>query len=142
MVDLIETFKEDHKYILGALERIKSIGTDYASMASALREMREAFLSHIGLEDTEFYVKLRRKANLNQDLIRTLDFIIKDLENLKISSLIFFEKYSGEDVPLLEKEFASDFHHFYEKVLKRIDLEENQLFPLFGRYIKGISGRE
>jgi len=139
MSDLIEVFKEDHQHILDSLERIKNIGTDYLSMNATLKEMKEAFLAHMSLEDAEFYVKLRRRVNLSQDLVRTLDILIKDLEELKISSLIFFEKYAVQEEEVMEKEFAQDFHNFHEKVLKRIDLEENQLFPLFGKYIKEIS---
>jgi len=138
MANLIKTFKQDHQNILTTLEKIKNIGTDYPSMSSALKEIKEAFLAHMSLEDAEFYVNLRRKVQLSQDLIRTLDFLIKNLEDLKISSLIFFEKYTSQEADFMEKEFASDFHNFYEKIRKRIELEENQLFPLFGKYIKKL----
>jgi len=139
MADLIKTFQEDHKHILDSLERIKNIVSDHVLASLALKEMKEAFLSHMSTEDSEFYLKLRRRVNLSEDLLRTLDFIIKDLESLKISSLVFFEKYCGENSQLLEKDFSVDFRHFHEKVLKRIELEETQLFPLFGKYIREIS---
>lgn len=138
MANLIKTFKQDHQNILTTLEKVKNIGTDYASMSGALREIKEAFLAHMNLEDAEFYVNLRRKVQLGQDLVRTLDFLIKNLEEMKISSLIFFEKYATHEADFMEKEFALDFHNFYERVVKRIDLEENQLFPLFGRYINRL----
>lgn len=138
MADLISTFKSDHQNIRKELENIKSIGTDYASMQAALKEIKEVFLVHMSLEDSEFYVQLRRRVNLTADLLRTLDSIVKDLESLKISSLIFFEKYAKPEEDIMEREFAFDFHNFYERVLNRIDLEENQLFPLFGRYIKKL----
>src|SRR3989338_8941375 len=134
MADLISVFKEDHLHALETLEKIKNIGTDYSSMNTLLLEMKEAFLAHMSLEDTEFYINLRRRVQLSNDLVRTLDFLVKDLEDLKIAALIFFEKYASEEVGYLEKEFAADFHHFYQRVLRRIELEEEQLFPLFGKY--------
>lgn len=140
MDNLIDTFKTDHQNILNGLERIKNIGTDYSSMSSALSDMKETFLAHMGLEDAEFYVKLRRRVKLSLDLLRTLDFLIKDLEELKITSLVFFEKYTNQELESLAREFAQDFHGFYDKIVRRIDLEENQLFPLFGKYIREISG--
>jgi hypothetical protein len=139
MADIISSLREDHRHILSSLERIKNIGTDYASMREALKEMKEAFLAHVALEDTEFYVNLRRKARLSDDLIRTLDFLVRDLEGLKISSLIFFEKHAKEQTEYMERDFAADFHNFYQKVLRRVELEEEQLFPLFGKYIRQSS---
>jgi hypothetical protein len=139
MADIISIFKEDHRHILSSLERIKNIGTDYSSMRDGLKEIKENFLSHVALEDSEFYVNLRRKVKLNEDLVRTLDFLAKDLEELKISSLIFFEKHAGGEAEYMEKDFASDFHNFYQKVLKRVKFEEEQLFPLFGKYLKNLT---
>lgn len=138
MADLIATLKEDHRQILQTLKQVENIGTDFALMRASLNEIREAFLSHLSHEDTEFYLSLRRKVALSADLLRTLDSLIRDLEELKISSLVFFEKYSGKEALAMEKGFAADFHAFKEKLLKRIDIEENQLFPLFARYIRQL----
>jgi hemerythrin-like domain-containing protein len=142
MDNLIKTFQEDHRHILTALENIKNIGADYSAMSNALKEIKETFLAHMSLEDSEFYLKLRRKVKLSQDLVRTLDFLVQNLEELKISSLIFFEKYNQQEIGFMEKDFAADFHHFCEKVSRRIELEEGQLFPLFGKYIKDLSAED
>ncbi len=103
---------------------------------SSLRSFFESAAYHVNLQSEEFYQTLRELYHGSSSSLSVLDFLVKDLNVLRVELFMFGERYLGDWPSVKLKSLMSDRRHLAELFVQRIVLEENQLGPLLKRYQK------
>jgi hypothetical protein len=130
MSKLIEELKNEHKIILDILDRVKTLGIASRTGQEKLLSARDLLIAHMNKEDEQYYSTLKRAAESDRGLKITLDYFIKDMEDVSKRAMQLFNKYStGGD----EAEFAGDVKLLYMMLKDRIRTEEENLFQKFHR---------
>ena len=118
-MDLISQLKEEHLRLLRSAE------------ISTLGEFKDILVTHLDVENKLIYPKL---TACKKEKPKKLGKKFSE-EMLKISVIImdFFDKYEQIDVDELRKNsvFKKRFKEVLTVLKKRIDVEENILFPAF-----------
>jgi hemerythrin superfamily protein len=128
MSNLIEELKNEHKIILDILDQVKTLGIASKTGQEKLLSARELLIAHMQKEDEQYYSTLKRAAENDDRLKTTLDYFVKDMENVSRKATQLFTKYSkGGD----EAEFAGDVKLLYLTLKDRIRTEEETLFQRF-----------
>ena len=140
-MNLILQLKEEHVQIVRLFEEVKSgisdADTDVQTLVENLRNLKESLAAHLDLEDKLLYPKLASSDNEEaQGLGKKFSGQMLAISN---TALVFFRKYILTDVQTLKnnKEFEEEISGIIEVVLKRVELEENTLFPAFEKYCEG-----
>jgi len=129
MTKIIDILEKEHKLIEGVLQRLAYQHKDYPIDLALLKKLEDLVLSHIAREDVEIYNSLKRIAQLAPEAIKFLDVSYLDLESIKISAIIFFEKYKDAQTQGLCAGFQKDLGRLTENLKKRIIFEDKELFP-------------
>lgn len=133
MVNLIEELRNDHAKIVEVLTKVKELGITSKEGQDILLAAKEGLLAHLKKEDGRLYPPLRKAAEKNQALKRTLDRFAKDMEVTSRAALAFFQKYAqgGSDI-----EFAKDFGRLVGTLSIRIKREEEILLPEYEKLMQ------
>jgi len=139
-MDLIVQLKQQHIEILHFFESIKSdlsrgnVKDNY--LIEDLRELKDFLIGHLTLEDKMIYPALEKS---NSDEARKIGRKFST-EMLGISKVAvkFFEEYlvMNLDNILKSTKFKKDVSLIIVAVKKRIDVEENILYPTYNKYCK------
>ena len=129
MTKVLAILEKEHKLIEGALQRLMHRDKDRPIDLPLLKKFEDLVLSHIAREDVEIYNSLKRIAQLAPKAIKFLDVSYLDLESIKISAIIFFEKYKDAMTQGLCAGFQKDLERLAENLKKRIIFEDQELFP-------------
>ena len=130
---LISGFKRAHEAILRTIAQIQPLIRSYPHAKPLLRQFNEQLLAHLGRQDEELVGRLTECYSADHQSMKILEFLQHDLKETKISYLIFFDKYSGEFAQIEPRGFTKACQDFIQKVLARIQMEEEYLFPLLER---------
>lgn len=128
MESLIVNLKKEHDQIISVLNEVNTLGIYSERGQILLIDSKTALLAHLHREDTEFYPVLRKEAQKNDSLSRTLDVFAKEMESISKAALDFFEKYKSGGSGI---EFARDFGRLFSILQMRIGREERILYPEF-----------
>jgi hypothetical protein len=133
MSDFISELKKEHAEIKDTLGKIDRMGHFNKETRVELMLVRDFFLKHLEKEDEELYARLK-EASLNnkhlQDLFRQFEEEAKLISNF---AFIFFDKYSSRDVS--SDGFHREFNLIYSTLMKRIEKEEEVLFPEYEKLL-------
>lgn len=134
MSALIDRLKQDHREITETLERVRLLGIGTAEGQQTLLAAQNVFFAHLAGENRELYPALRRAADKNENVRKTMDLFAKDMEGIALTAKLFFTKYSQGSSGL---EFAKDFGRLYATLTERIRKEENILYRLYESTVEG-----
>jgi hypothetical protein len=125
--EFVNELKREHAEIKNSLDKIDHIGHFTKETRFEVEMVKDHLLKHLKKEDKEVYTRLK-KASLND---KHLEYILQYFEDeAKLISgfaVIFFDKYSSRDVS--SDGFRREFNLIYSTVMKRIEQEEEILFP-------------
>lgn len=128
MSNLIEELKNEHKSILDILDQVRALSISSRQGREKILSARDLLIAHIAKEDEQYYPRLRLAAENDKDLKITLDYFIRDMEEVSKKAMQVFDKYSrGEN----EAEFPAEIKFLYMVLRDRIRTEENTLFVKF-----------
>lgn len=130
MSQLTEELKRDHEEIVELLNKIKELGISSAEGKEMFLSAKKGLLAHLDKEDKSLYPHLKKMADNNQDLKRTLEIFAKDIKGVSKIALEFFTKYSQGGSSM---EFAKDFGRLVGILNVRIRKEEKILYPEYDK---------
>ncbi len=132
MSDLVDKLKKEHTILVKTLDSMAGLGITTKDGQAALYSAKEALLAHLSLEDKELYPVLRRAAESDDAVKRTLDVFAKDMEEISKTALSFFGKYSQGGDSL---EFAKELGRLLGALKNRIGREEDVLYAQFDKLV-------
>jgi iron-sulfur cluster repair protein YtfE (RIC family) len=133
-MDLVETLRAQHRLVEavgGRLTEALKAG-DLATAQVALRELRQALLAHLELEDQELYPKLIARARASDRSNEGLVAQTFSDNMLRISAGLraFLDRHAA---PRDLEGLSRDWQHISGILSQRIQSEEQVLYPLFAR---------
>lgn len=132
---LIEDLKTGHQSIVDAVDRLQKVVRSYAQAKPLIREMREGLMAHFARQNDSLFDQLQVFYRSDREVIKTIEFLICDLKDIKIKYLVFFDRYSGEIADLGSNTFPVDFLAFARELMARIKAEEDYLLPLIAKIV-------
>ena len=126
MSALIDELKEEHSEIVAALNEVKELGILSKEGLARLMTAKARLLTHLQKEDEQLYPVLRKGAENNKKLERTLDLCAMDMENVSRVVLEFFDKFYGGEIP--DTELQKEFENLSVALDKRKRNEEDILY--------------
>lgn len=132
-VKLLEELQAGHVFFADLFEKARGCANAREARAT-LFAAREPLLAHIELEDREFHPLLRKHAESDTKLKRTLSLFAKDMEDVSAYALEFFERCAGDE--LSDEDLASECERVATILMARLWREENVLFPEYKKLAK------
>ncbi len=137
-MSLILQLKEEHVQLIRLFEEVKSEisqgDIEPNILVEQLRDLKDILLAHLALEDKLIYPKLTSSDNKEaQNIGKKFSTEMAEISNVVLA---FFGKYIIIDIQKLksDKEFEKELTGIIEAVVKRVELEENTLFPAYEQY--------
>ncbi len=121
----IEELKKQHSEIIAELEAANNLGIITKEGQDRLLSTKADLLAHLKNEDEHLYPVLRKEAEINKHLEGTLDSFSIEMENITISVLEYFGKYSDG---VLDSKYVDVFETLYATLSARMKNEESVLF--------------
>ena len=131
MSKLVEELKKDHGLIVDVLKEVKDLGIGSKQGRDKLLLAKNGLLAHLKKEDEQLYAVLKRAAENDPSLKRTLDVFAQDMGEISKFALNFFDKYSKSESSSLD--FAKDFGNLFATLGARIRKEENILYNAYDK---------
>jgi hypothetical protein len=129
--DLITSVRRSHEGILSLIDQTGTVVRIYSQARNILRDLEEHLSAHLRRQDREFYQRLKDHYAQERESLKMIEFLVHDLKEIKIKSLIFFEKHATNTGNLAAARFfPRDFMEFKEAIINRIKIEEEYLIPL------------
>lgn len=131
MSKLTEELKNEHTAVAAGLEKIKKIGISSEEGKEIFFSLKEALLKHLKKEDEQLYPVLKKAAQNNPRLARTLSYLAEDMTEVTTLALQFFEKYGQGQTGGME--FFGELGKLFALLGDRIRKEEAILCPEYDR---------
>lgn len=132
--DTVKGIAKGHGAIVAAIDQVYSVSRSYPKAISKLHALDDMLASHIGRQDREFYEQLTSFYADDCKASKMLEFLIYDLNELRIQHLGFFDKYLYGVSGIGVRNFPKDLKGFGDKIILRLTMEEDYLFPLLENY--------
>lgn len=126
--EIIVTFHLAHDAILGVLVQVQSVRA-YPQARRNLRELQEQIFPHLKRQD-EILKRLAAHYAGQRDQSKIIEFLVYELKELRIKSLIFFDTYETAAGEVAARNFSKEFLEFSRAVVNRLKMEEDYLLPL------------
>ncbi|HQP92246.1 MAG TPA: hypothetical protein PLU24_06180 [Candidatus Omnitrophota bacterium] len=129
MEDILLSLEREHRSIEDLIRELSSLkGSDPINLKS-VSKLEAAILNHISKEDSTIYIPLKKIVKVSDEALKFLEFSRQKLEDLKILSIVFFEKYKGNISAAWRADFKRDLMRLAKKIDERIRFEDRELFP-------------
>jgi len=132
---LIILLKRDHKRLFEIYGNIKNIfenGESYDKVINKLDELKAVLSMHIEFENSQLYSYL--ESIYKEDKIK-LAFLYKadrEMGDIVNIALKFIDKFSKLEILIKDREqFKKGLEEIGEVLVKRVEFEENRLYPLY-----------
>ena len=131
---LITMLKQDHVQLVNQFTSLMPLlrNHDIRAFRSRLQAFKTEFQGHIIKENVKFYVYLEQslaKDETNLELIR--DFR-REMNSISRAVVHFCNRYQDDPMsPLTIQKFAQESNEIAEALLRRIEREERDLYPLY-----------
>jgi len=133
--DFIKNLVNDHQRFFELYHAIKDqfvTNSDYDQMKKHIQNFKVAIELHLMMEDTKLYGYLRKIHQDNELLYELVEETQQETDEIADEVLEFIEKYSHEENYKSNiNNFMNELEDMYRLLSKRIELEENKLFPLY-----------
>lgn len=134
-MDLVAQLKKEHVEIMRSFESIR-VGVSKRKLGNGdlvdeLRELKDTLVAHLDLEDKMLYPAL---AESDEEETKELgEKFSEEMLGISKTALAFFGKYMSETISDLVKssEFRKELDEIINIVNKRVNLEEDVLYPAF-----------
>jgi hemerythrin superfamily protein len=127
MSDYIIELKKEHAELRESLNKIDQIGHFTKETRVELMIVKDYFLRHLEKEDGEVYPRLKKASLQDEDLKNIFQHFEDEAKLISEFAFIFFDKYSSRDAS--SDGFQREFNLIYSTLMKRIEKEEEILFP-------------
>ena len=126
--DLIAELKSQHVAIAEILYEVKTLGISSNEGCKKLLTVKGLLQAHLGLEDQKLYPVLRRAAESDANLQKTLNTYAHDMGKISGAVVDFFEKY---DADRHSWKLDRDFKKLFSSLILRIGREETTLYQIY-----------
>jgi iron-sulfur cluster repair protein YtfE (RIC family) len=127
MSEFVSDMKKEHVEIKNSLDKIDHMGHFTKETRVELMMIKDYLLKHLEKEDGEVYARLKKASLNDQHLKNILQYFEDEAKLISKFAVIFFNKYSSRDA--FSDGFQREFNLIYSTLLKRIEKEEEILFP-------------
>jgi len=128
--DVISRFKVRHQSIVNTIDHVQAVSRSYMEAKPRIRDFNDKLLHHLSSQNDEFFDELRHCHQADRQALKMIEFLEKDLRDVKVKYLIFSEKHSGEMADTNARTFPANLSHFAVEIINRIKIEEEYLLPL------------
>lgn len=115
---MLDQLKFGHTALADQLGRVQASVQTRGKMRNEIQLLENYLLKHISLQDKNFYNGLRQNYESERERLKIVEFLDKDLTELKVKTLTFLE------------EQPKNPEEFFRTVIGRIKVEQEYLFPL------------
>lgn len=131
---LIEAFRADHRQILEELDAVVDLsGGLRPDGRERLMRARTMLIGHLEREDREMYPELRTAALADETLSRLLEESDRAMGTVSTFAKRFFGEYQDS---LERVGFAAHLASMRDMLERRIEFEEEQLYPALARLLR------
>ncbi len=124
------SFAAMHAVIASGLREIAEMARDYHHALLRFQDMDELLLNYFGCQNEEFYHTLKHCCSGCRADLMMIDFLSRDIADLKIEFLTFQEKYTRDAHAVRIRNFPKDFQTFSNRIFERISIETAYLLPI------------
>lgn len=135
MDDLISLLLQEHAQIQRALGELLEISQGAVS-GEKIHALERMIISHVEKEEAEIYFPVKKLLKLSAKASELLASFRHRDKDIKILTIIFFEKYKDEKNEGLRKSFPGDIARLAETLRDHINFEEQELFPFLKDFWK------
>jgi len=131
--DLITTLIAQHNELRTQMQRLDSLalpGKEAADeIVPALAVFKQALLTHLSLENTQFYPVVLEKFKDNKPETETLHRFIEEMKNIEKAVLVFLGKYGAPEAVVSDSaRFRTDLKAMISTLMIRISAEEDGVY--------------
>jgi hypothetical protein len=106
---------------------------NYLSLRPKFNFLQSAIFNHFQIQNEALYQMLERQATEDEDK-SALRFLIQDLKELKIMTLMLVEEHPADMGDVTPKNFKRDFTDYIHAFTLRLSQEEKLLVPLLEKF--------
>ena len=130
MSQLTLELRKDHGQIVKILNDVSELGITSKEGQRMLMDAKEGLLAHLKKEDDRLYPVLKKAAEKNPELKKTLDIFAADMAGISSAAISFFTKYAQGGSGI---EFAKDIGSLFSTLKTRIRKEEEYLYKEYDK---------
>ncbi len=129
---LIGKFARDHKELAGHIEKVYRHFErgEEAKVVKTLKRMQKKALNHFMEEDLKLYWYLRKHYSEDPSALMTIRNFEEEIKPIQKEVILFFDRYTEQGAKL-DGRFKQGFDEIVKRLVKRIEAEEAQLYPLY-----------
>ena len=128
--DLVKKFRKAHDGIVTLIDQIQQVVRFYPKARGKIGELDKVVTLHLTMQDEKLYATLAHHYEAQRDKIKTIEFLVHNLKEIKIKHLMFCDRYQQGVGEIVQRTFPKDFTEYVQELVTRLDLEEEYLFPL------------
>ena len=132
MSTLTDELKAEHAFVAKVLEEVREVGIMSKEGQEKFISVKDGLLGHLAKEDAQLYPKLKKAADRNVELGRTLRSFSDEMVGLSEAIVAFFDKYIDADQSL-EEGFFTDYTKILGALKVRIGKEEAILYEEYDK---------
>lgn len=135
---LIDSLEQDHLDLMVLYKAMWSDGyyrQDFEGLAATIEQFKADFQSHILKENVKLFTYLEQTLAENPLLLKLVREFRHDINNVASTIIPFCKKYGITPFSLsMENEFEHDYAKVGELLSKRLESEEQEIYPLYQPY--------
>jgi hypothetical protein len=136
-LSLVKELNGDHRELLASIRLIQETGSLTSEVRAKLSVMKVLLARHLEKEETDFYPVMRKAAETDSALRKTLESMGSEMDVISKKALSFIAAYeTGGN----QDAFMNDFVIFRRALTERLTKEENSVRTFFKSGVLSISG--
>ena len=136
--ELLASLLSDHEELVQLYEAMWHDGIAKGSLIVFLRNLgafRGKFNAHVLKENVKFYVYLEQNLKHDEHALELIKHFRDDMNEIAKNVLAFCKKYyTKQFTPELKKTLKKDYEAVGDVLVRRVSLEENDLYTLYQPY--------
>jgi hypothetical protein len=129
--NLINKFQKAHAVIHDTVEQIQLSIRSYPKVRSGLMALQENLFGYFAQQDRVFYDQLLKAHQDNREKVKMIEFLAWDIKDFKVEFIRFYDQYDSSVGVVSQRNFPKEFTDFAQRIIARLKVEEEYLFPLF-----------
>lgn len=126
----LKQLRASHRSLRHAVLQLQDYVRAYSRARLFFGEFEQRFLNYCDLQDRAFYSELEDRYAGNREKLKMIEFLLYDLKDTRIAYLAFIEKHPTQTNQSGARSFPLDFTAVSGRILARLQVEEEYLFPL------------
>ncbi|GAA6137228.1 hypothetical protein NBRC116583_09750 [Arenicella sp. 4NH20-0111] len=132
---LIQNLEKDHEMLVEIFGKIWSEGyekSDFDVVSRHLSEFKSLFQSHLLKENVKFYAYLEQAMKKDSHSLSVVREFRKDMNDIANAVIGFCKKYDKpEYTKVAHESFKKDYQGIGQALVRRVQLEERDLYSLY-----------